>query len=190
MKSKRSIAILGFFCVLAFAFSISSTLVAGENDNNPKGHDGTWISVEDSDAEGSGVMSYVTCTSRNNSSGRSYSCTGNMYIPGSMDVPDGWTVPVYVDGFFSGKDIYRERIVAFFRQGGIPFIFAMTGAGRFRDEDSSDFYSIANIYIDFDGNGLPGDLELFIPGDVQHHTVRRIISSFPDIPFPDYPPKP
>ena len=177
MKSKRITTLLGFVCVLALG--IPSTLAAGEQGGF-KNHDGTWIAP----GQPGGPKTYLICASTGNSSGRSYTCTGSIFTP------DGMVIPMFWDGFFTGSDTYRERGIGYIDIEGMGFIFVQIVAGRLRDDDISDANGIVNIYIDFDGDGLPSDGELFVPGTPGLGTIYRMVSVFPDIPFPDYPPKP
>jgi len=179
MKSKKIIRLLGFVCVLAFAVSISSTLVAGEKGGF-KNHDGIWIAP----GQPGGPKTYLTCSSTGNSSSRSYTCTGSLFSP------DGTVIPMFWDGFFTGSDTYRERGIGYINNGGTGFILVQIVAGRLGDDDTSEANGFVNIYMDFDGDGLPSDGELIIPGTPESGMIYRMVSVFPDIRFPDYPPKP
>jgi len=179
MRSKRITVLLGFVLVLALALGIASTLAAGEQGGF-KNHDGTWIAP----GQSGGPKTYLICASTGNSSGRSYTCTGSMFTA------DGMVVPMFWDGFFTGPDTYRERGIGYINIGGVGFILAATFAGRLRDDNTSEGYSIVNTYMDFDGDGLPSDGELIIPGTPESGMIYRMVSVFPDIRFPDYPPKP
>jgi hypothetical protein len=177
MKGKRIIALLSFVFMLALALSTPQTLAAGERDSNFKGHDGTWLVTNDAGTN----ASYVTCSPTNDSSSRSYSCVADLFA-------NGLHMTMFFDGFFTGHSTYRERGIGYFENSGYHFIVVATVAGRTLDDNTDSAYMQSNVYMDMNGDGVPSDWELVVPGVAEHITVRRMISVFPNIPFPNYPP--
>jgi hypothetical protein len=177
MKSNKIHMLLGFVCVLALVFGSVSTVTAGENGNF-KNHEGTWILP-------GGISSYLTCTSTGNSSSRSYTCTSNVFIS------DGTVFPMFWEGIMTGPDTYRERGIGYVNIGDMGYIFVSTVAGRFTDDNTCEYNLISDTYVDLNGDGLPNEGDFFIPGTPDENlTIYRMVSVFPDMPFPDYPPEP
>jgi len=178
MRSKRITVLLGFVLVLALALGIASTLAAGEQGGF-KNHDGTWIAP----GQSGGPKTYLICAST------AILQAARTPAPAACSLPMGCCTNV-LGWILHWTDTYRERGIGYINIGGVGFILAATFAGRLRDDNTSEGYSIVNTYMDFDGDGLPSDGELIIPGTPESGMIYRMVSVFPDIRFPDYPPKP
>lgn len=179
MGSKRIFLIFSLVC-LALSIGFVKALAAEQNETSLKGHEGTWISIDSA-----GNISYIACASNSDSPGRAYTCSGHTYSP------DGMNIPIYGDGYFTGKDTYREKIVARFDEEGFPFpvILVVTASGRFKGEDTAVFNQISSVYFDMNGDGMPNENEFIFTNPTAKGIVQRPLSIFEDKEFPEYPPK-
>ncbi len=200
MRSKRTITLFSFVCVLALALSIPSTLVAGEKnrESGDSGHfagtpeAGTWITT---DASGQIVISTAFYTNPNS---RTWNMVGES---GGID----WSIggffrniaPVqelaYGEGRMTGpgklENVQMQRVK--YIDGSIAYILISRGKGIIIDAKTMKLNVSMYLFLDLDGDGLP-DYQLEGP-IANSYTSRHLSEAVPllkSLPAPDNYPEP